>query len=291
MDNKIISFVVLHYQSIATTIQCIDSLDKLDPIYQKNIVIVDNASPNESGIELLNKYNKEINKYVLLNGKNEGFAAGNNLGYRFAKDELNSDIIIVMNNDVIIHQSDFINRLLQISEKNRVEIIAPDIITLDNKHQNPYRIQPISTSEIFYIFILNIINYILYSLPVISDLFLRLNNSRPRIRKINEINHKISYENIIPHGACVIYTRYWIMNEDFAFLPKTFMYLEEYILFEYIKKKSYKTRYTPEIYVEHLEDVSTNEVAKTKLKKAHFKAKHALKSARSLLLIRLFSNF
>ncbi|NMA85114.1 MAG: glycosyltransferase family 2 protein [Epulopiscium sp.] len=288
MNNINISFVILHYQSIKTTIECIEYVRQLPSDVLKNIVIVDNASPNKSGEELKELYKNEKNVYVLVNKINEGFARGNNLGYKFSKEQLKSDIVIVMNNDVMIKQPNFISLLLHEAFKNEVYIIAPDIITPSGNHQNPYRVTSIETKEILYILLLNNFNKLAYSIPGLSKLILHVNNTRPRIRKTSKTKWENELDEIIPHGSCVVYTKKWVDNEDFAFLPKTFMYLEEYLLDEYIRKKRYKTKYIPRLKVHHLEDISTNSVNITSIAKAKFKAKHAAKSTKELLMMRIF---
>ena len=74
---------------------------------------------------------------------------------------------------------------------------------------------------------------------------------------------------------CNIYKK-WIRNEDIAFIPDTFMYHEEDILYEYIINKKYKTIYNHDLSVIHLEDVSTSTVAKTELKRARYYLKHSI---------------
>ena len=109
MKSKMeISFVVLHYQDLETTNECVNNICQLKKSTDVNIVIVDNNSPNNSGLELKNTYSNSKNIHVLCNPVNEGFAKGNNLGYSYAKNELQSKIIVVMNNDVMIIQHNFI---------------------------------------------------------------------------------------------------------------------------------------------------------------------------------------
>lgn len=287
MNNKVITFVILHYQSFETTIECIDYVKKIPVDGFKNIVVVDNASPNNTGKKIKEYFHLDESIYVLLSKSNLGFAKGNNLGYLYAKQRFDSDFIVVMNNDIMIKQQQFGNLLMN-HLNDDVHIIAPDIITLEGNYQNPYRMSKISTFEILYILLLNTFNFIFYTIPILSKLLLFINSKRPRIRRINNESHGKVHYNIIPHGSCVIYTKKWILKEEFAFIPKTFMYLEEYLLYEYLTKMNYKTIYLPDIKVNHLEDIATNSIKTTKLQKAKFKAKHSTKSAKELLILRLF---
>ncbi|EMF0409107.1 glycosyltransferase, partial [Enterococcus faecium] len=72
-----IGFEVLHYETINETIQCVESI--LSNVINPVIVVVDNASSNNSGNELIEKFKSYDNVFVLINEKNLGFAKGNNI--------------------------------------------------------------------------------------------------------------------------------------------------------------------------------------------------------------------
>ncbi len=92
---------------------------------------------------------------------------------------------------------------------------------------------------------------------------------------------------MVPHGACVIFTHKWISSEDIAFVPDTFLYGEEDLLFEYVMSKGYHTYFTKALTVHHLEDVSTNSVITNQLAKDRFLLKNLLVSHKLLLKMRL----
>ena len=92
------AFVILHYRAIDSTVMCTDSIKKLDG--ENHIVIVDNASPDDTGHKLREKYLNDPDVTVLVNGENAGFARGNNLGVRWAWENLKPDFTVVLNNDV-----------------------------------------------------------------------------------------------------------------------------------------------------------------------------------------------
>ena len=270
-------FVVLHYCQINVTIDCIMSLLKLKGAYQ--IVIVDNASPDGSGKMLEEKYRNNGIVHVVLNSENKGFASGNNVGYAYAKEKLGAKVIIIINNDTLIKDVSFIERLLASSVLNKYHIVAPDIITLNETHQNPFAIKALSYKEC----LCNIrkiqLLQLIYSIPVLGDVKAKL--------KFSPVSNSKESENIqemiLPHGAAIIYTPLWVNQEQFAFYPGTFMYLEEEILYYYILKHNYRTIYLPELKIIHLEDVSTNTRFKKKRKKALFQIKQLKKSYRVLL--------
>ena len=82
-----IAFVVLHYNVPEVTRQCVDSIRTLQGNKKKKIVIVDNASPDGSGVLLEKEYAQDEDIKVLVSERNEGFARGNNRGYHYAREE------------------------------------------------------------------------------------------------------------------------------------------------------------------------------------------------------------
>jgi len=94
MEEKelaLVSIVTINYNHSDVTAACLDSLKKIS--YPNiEIIVVDNASPNEDSSWLQEKY-PCIN--YIRSEKNLGFAGGNNLGIKQSKGEL----ILLLNND------------------------------------------------------------------------------------------------------------------------------------------------------------------------------------------------
>ena len=108
-----IVFIILHYQNIDDTVNCIESIKKLDNLKENsfNIIIVDNKSPNGTGEALKNKYINENEIKVMLLDKNYGFSKANNIAYENAM-TYNPDIVMVLNNDIIFEYTTFLNKLI-----------------------------------------------------------------------------------------------------------------------------------------------------------------------------------
>ena len=126
--NKI-CFVILHYIVIDDTIECIESIFNNIKYENYNIVVVDNKSPNSSGKILKDKYKKNDRVTVILNNENSGFAKGNNIGYKYAKAILKAQFIILINNDTIIKQNDFIDKIINTYEETKFYVLSPNIIS------------------------------------------------------------------------------------------------------------------------------------------------------------------
>jgi GT2 family glycosyltransferase len=285
-----ICFVILHYQNIDVTNECIGCLREINFFDSCNVVVIDNASPNESGKQLIQKYNNCNNIHVLLNKENLGFAAGNNIGYDFARKKLRADQIIVMNNDILIRQKNFISKLKEEYNDSNVQLIAPDIVNLFGSHQNPFRTEPLSNKKLNIIHWYNLTLNCLYTIPIINSFLAKVLYYKSQTKKKNKYIEKHSLYNIVPHGSCIVYQGTWVKNEEYAFLPGTFMYFEEDILYEYLISKNYNLKYSPELCVNHVEDASVNASIKSELGKRKFIAKNLMKSSRVLILMRSKKN-
>ncbi|VRQ44488.1 glycosyltransferase [Streptococcus pneumoniae] len=275
-------FVILHYRTSNDTIECIKSIQKLEGDYK--IVIVDNASQNGSieRVEALFANNDEI--VIIKNTKNLGFAAGNNIGYAYARTQIKADMIAVLNNDIVIKQKDFINRIFELYRNSQFHIAGPDIVSLvDGHHQSPVveKINSISKAnkELFKYRILRIINKIgLYELMT--------RQPKKELNRISVADPMRYQENVILHGSFVIFSPLYVSEEECAFRPDTFMYMEEPILSEYCMLKNYKTVFDPSIVIYHKEDSSTNSLYNAAYAKREFVFKNMIRSLkiyRSLL--------
>ena len=87
----------------------------------------------------------------------------------------------------------------------------------------------------------------------------------------------------ILHGSCIIYGPEYIKREQNAFLPITYMYNEEAILYDYLVHKGYKTGYCSDVTILHMEGVSTSERIENKKKKVMFRFKNNIKSIEAQL--------
>src|SRR4030042_2545873 len=91
--------IVLNYNGKDTIKTCLDSVYKSDyPDFE--IVVVDNAS-GDGSFEMAKNYFSRA--HFILNEKNIGFAAGNNIAIRFALEKF-ADYIFFLNNDAAIEK-------------------------------------------------------------------------------------------------------------------------------------------------------------------------------------------
>ena len=134
-----IAIVVLHYENLKDTSECLESLKKYlkDGQNQTDVIVVDNGSVKEKALELEKKFqNPKV--HFIYSETNQGFARGNNLGFQYAKHRLHAEIIILANNDLVFKQADFLERVSREVVKNQIDVAGPKIISIvDKKNQNP----------------------------------------------------------------------------------------------------------------------------------------------------------
>ncbi len=104
-----LAIIVLNYKNYSDTITCVGKL--IETGVKAEIIIVDNASPNESYELLSKKYIGIENISVISSGKNGGYSAGNNYGVKYAIDNFDSDTIAIMNPDIIIPKAEVLYSL------------------------------------------------------------------------------------------------------------------------------------------------------------------------------------
>jgi GT2 family glycosyltransferase len=72
--------------------------------------------------------------FLIKNDANYGFAEGNNIGIRYAFNDLNPNYILLLNNDTVVDK-DFLEELVNIGEKNTdIGIIGPKIYYYDEQN-------------------------------------------------------------------------------------------------------------------------------------------------------------
>lgn len=250
-------FSILHYKTYDDTFKCIESIKDLNDECQ--IVVVDNGSNNGSFEKLKDQY-KDNNIYFIDNDKNLGFASANNLGYKYAKDNLKADFIAVSNNDVLIKSKDFIKKCVDNFKNDNYYICGPDIVNIDGiTHQNPmskviFNKKDIKSTYLKYRLAYNLCKIGFYKL---------FDNYSKDVESKETINFKDKQEDVMLHGSFVIYSPLYIKNEDFCFYPGTFLYMEETILYYLAKYKNYKMIYYPNISIIHKGGSSTKNVVKS----------------------------
>lgn len=122
-----IGIVIVNYNGELFNEDCLNSIFK-SQYTNYEIIIVDNASNDNSVNILKNKYLKRI-KLIELD-ENLGFSMANNIGINYAIDN-RFDYVLLLNNDTIIND-DMIITMVKASEYGKY-VVSPKIYYYDNK--------------------------------------------------------------------------------------------------------------------------------------------------------------
>ncbi len=95
------AIIIVNYLKYEETFACVESILQTRTKEQYRIIIVDNASPNDSW-ERLQKLKDNENISLLLAKDNRGYCAGNNIGIAFAINNFHPDYIWILNPDTLI---------------------------------------------------------------------------------------------------------------------------------------------------------------------------------------------
>lgn len=185
----------------------------------------------------------EENGASFISVPNKGYGAGNNRGVEYALEHFEFEFLVISNADIMIEKMD-----LSALRKEGEVIIAPKILTLKGKNQNPS--SPFAPHFI--------------SLKIMSILYEKGNRTLTwpmhvwsRLKKIFFYLISPVYRTVFSaHGAFVIIPYGIIRKLHPLFNEEMFLEFEEQHLGMYAKSRGIKTRYAPDIVIRHKEDGS-----------------------------------
>lgn len=256
------------------------------------IVVVDNGSPNKSGEVLKQKYGDHKQIEVIMNSSNAGFARGNNLGFDFVRNKYKPKFIIVMNNDILIEQENFLERIESVYQETKFDVLGPDILSvLTGEHQNPMCLRMPSYKKFMSWYEDTIykcnhpyVSYLRWKIRSYAERVLNKVLGRKSNAKSEEVkNGEEMVINPVLQGACYIFGPKFVKRREYCFNPSTLFYGEEWILYQECVLQGMKTIYDPALKVLHLQGETTRKNFKTDF--ARYKLRNAgLKVAYGLLI-------
>lgn len=268
------AFVILHYGDAAVTMEAIESIRSLDRGERKiSVIVVDNASPKGTGTQVKKQIESLPDFYYIHNENNLGFARGNNVGFKYAKNELNADFIVLMNNDAVIESADFFAMVEQDYSSEKFAVLGPSVHTPVGKEQNPLRLKMLCGFRlkltVAYLWVDLLASFLLIS-PMISCLLKKFPRKQTR-RELSAMN------NVVLHGSFLIFSPEYIEKFD-GLDDRTFMYCEEEFLFARCMFNNLKTRFNPAIRILHNEVENRKANILQQRKKRLFRVRNCLKS-------------
>lgn len=267
-------FVILHYQGYEDTINCVNSIKKLELFEESKIIIFDNASPNNSGSKLKDLYKGSAQIEVILNPDNLGFSGGNNIACEYAKKHFQPDYYIITNNDIIFEDKKILVKIREEYKASEFYLMGPDIYNPKEKvHQSPLSKKPPTRMHITKTIILN---QIMLGLSPLSNGFIIWYFRYLRKHTKDSKDYDLYQNDVCLMGACIIASRKLLESKERMFYPETRFYYEEYILARYCNKNGIKSIYSPNIKVIHNSGGATKKTHTEELERCKFVIKNTI---------------
>lgn len=124
-----VSAIVLTYNNLELTKNCLESLEACSDDVDLEIVIVDNASRDGSREFLSSWASSRANVKLMLNDDNLGFAGGNNLGLACAT----GDYLVILNNDTVVTRGWAWRLVNHLRNDPQIGIVGPSTNNIGNE--------------------------------------------------------------------------------------------------------------------------------------------------------------
>lgn len=237
MEGKtIVGIVILNYITWQETEQCICSIKKTLPAEMVKIYVVDNASPEKQ--EIYNVCERE-HVELIYNPRNNGYAAGNNIGIARALQD-DCDFILISNNDIRFHSNCIFGMYKFLETHLEYGIAAPKVLQINGSIQKGhFKKQPLY-GDIW----------------KTQTVFRFLKKKSVDVLYGDTAYYEEQQDLFAPCGCC------FLMSADCArqvtpFDETTFLYEEENIIGIRMKQLGMKIRYLPNCQVTHYHDQTT----------------------------------
>lgn len=219
MDNPKVSIIILNWNGLGDTIECLESLKGITyPNY--DAIVVDNGSGGKDVEVLREKFGNYI--HIIENDKNYGFAEGNNIGARYSMGNLSPDYILLLNNDTVVEPG-FLTELVEAAERDpKIGIVGGKI----------------------YLYGTNIFDSA-------GSLFTNIGSGRSIGHLEEDKGQYDSQEEVPMITACCLLVRKEVVESIHLFDPSFFMYLEELDFTIRVRRSGYKVVYTPGSIIYH----------------------------------------
>jgi GT2 family glycosyltransferase len=252
-------FVFTNYNNSSFTRAAVQSIEAGHGASDCIVVVVDNSSQT-SDVEQLNNIKNDFPRlHLILNPENLGYFRGLNVGIEYIRSRYNDVQFIVCGNNDLVFPADFTDRVS--AKRTFLEthaVIAPDLVTLDNVHQNPHVTDRISKGRMF----VWDLYYSNYALAIVIRFLARL--TRRFTARTDSNQHMVGRAISQGYGACYILTPLFFKNFKRLWAP-TFLMGEEFFLSKQLDSRSLKTYYEPSIIVNHHDHATLNKLPSKRL--------------------------
>ena len=123
-----VSIIILNWNGLEDTVECLESLQKITYLGYE-IIVVDNGSRGNDARVLREKFGDYI--HLIQNDRNYGYTGGNNIGLRYVLARSRPDYCLILNNDIVV-APDFLNQLVEAAGSDAsIGITGPKVYFYD----------------------------------------------------------------------------------------------------------------------------------------------------------------
>lgn len=221
-----LSIITINYNGYADTCELVESIKKHIHGITYEIIIVDNASPNDEASLLRQRYPETT---VISSEKNLGFAGGNNLGMRHAQGEY----LLLLNNDTYFKDNS-IHRMIELLRQNpQIGMVSPLIKYAQDEQTIQYA-----------------------GFTPLSPITLR--NKGIGCGEPDNGQYASACRTAFAHGAAMLFKK--DLPQIIGYMPEIyFLYYEEMDWCTHLSKKGYEIWVEPRCTVYHKESRSTGQ--------------------------------
>jgi len=224
-----ISIIILNWNNYKNSKECLRSLFKIETYPNKEVIVVDNGSIDNSTQRLQKEFPQCI---FIYNKKNLGFATGNNQGIKYAL-ENQTDYIFLLNNDTIFVEP-ILKKMIKFAENDKkIGIIGPKLISKNGDIQESARRQ-----ITFLNFIIDLIGF--------HKILIKYNFKKNKIQNVGYVSGAAFLIKVL------LIKKIGLLDERF------FFYAEDRDWCQRAKKINFKTIYFPNAKTIHIGGVSGN---------------------------------
>lgn len=226
---KLSAIIVNHNQKYFPRM-CIEALKKSELGFEYEIIVVDNASKDES-LGYLEEMAEKKEIKLIKSKKNLGYGKGNNLGVKEAKGKF----ILILNPDVFVQNGAISKMVSYLEKQEEIGILGPKIIYHNGKIQESCR------------------RFMTFTDLIIKRTFLkRLPRFKERLRKyiMQDFDHEKTQKVDLLCGACFL-MRKAVFDKLGGFDKRYFLFMEDFDLCQKAHREGLKVVYYPDAKVTH----------------------------------------
>lgn len=263
-----LGFVILNYNTYQETIECIQSIENKVDTKNYVVVIVDNASKDDSADKIERFILDKSYMHLLRNEQNLGFARGNNIGIKYLNDTYCPQFVVVLNSDTELIQENLFHKLLAEYKKSEFSLLGPLILTKNGHCDNSPHFSPKLDTALKDLKRLKkeriLIKCGMYRIYCVKNYFCHLFKTKvlKKAYPMHRYKDFFRYQKQVVLQGCFLVFSKKAFECVKGFDERTFLYYEEPILFLHLRKCGLTTVYTPEIVIFHKDGCATNTMEK-----------------------------